>query len=64
MGKMRLKRIIPAAVALLAVLVAAGCGSSDSGGSGSGAPLSLVAYSTPQEAYEKVIPAFEKTARR
>ena len=61
MGKMRLKRIIPAAVALLAVLVAAGCGSSDSGGSGSGAPLSLVAYSTPQEAYEKVIPAFQKT---
>jgi sulfate/thiosulfate-binding protein len=60
MGKMRLTRIIPAVVALLTVLVAAGCGSSDSG-SGSGAPLSLVAYSTPQEAYQKVIPAFQKT---
>jgi sulfate/thiosulfate transport system substrate-binding protein len=41
----------------LAVTVAA-CGG-DSSGSGS---LSLVAYSTPQEAYEEIVPAFQKTA--
>lgn len=44
----------------------AGCGS-DSDGSGSSssgkkAELSLVAYSTPQEAYEQIIPAFQKTS--
>jgi sulfate transport system substrate-binding protein len=39
--------------------VAAGCGSSSaSGGDG----LSLVAYSTPKEAYAKLIPAFQQTA--
>ena len=38
----------------------AGCGSS--GGSGSrGVELSLVAYSTPQQAYEKIIEAFNAT---
>jgi sulfate/thiosulfate transport system substrate-binding protein len=48
------------AVSLLAVaLVAAACGGRSSGG-GSG-KLSLVAYSTPKEAYADVIPAFEKT---
>jgi sulfate transport system substrate-binding protein len=49
---------------LLAVLaVAAGCGGtgSESGGGG-GDSLSLVAYSTPKEAYEEIIPAFQKTA--
>src|SRR5438874_2179946 len=56
------------AVALLAVTaIAGGCssGSSDATGStsgGSGTKLALVAYSTPQEAYGKLIPAFEKTA--
>jgi sulfate/thiosulfate-binding protein len=44
------------AVAVLAAGVVA-CGGS-SGGEGS---LSLVAYSTPQEAYEEIIPAFQKT---
>ena len=43
---------------LLAAVVA-GCGGSS--GSGGGKSLSLVAYSTPQEAYEAVIPAFQKT---
>src|SRR3954447_4632109 len=56
----------PALLALLAVLVAAaGCGgtsSGSSGGGGKGGKLALVAYSTPQEAYEKIIPAFQKTA--
>jgi sulfate/thiosulfate transport system substrate-binding protein len=44
----------------------AACGGSDSdssasGGDGSGGSLTLVAYSTPQEAYEQIIPAFNKT---
>jgi sulfate/thiosulfate transport system substrate-binding protein len=56
----------PALLASLAVLVAAaGCGgtsSGSSGGGGGGDKLALVAYSTPQEAYEKIIPAFQKTS--
>ena len=58
-------RIALALTALLAVAVLAACGSDDdssSGGGGGGEKLSLVAYSTPQEAYEEIIPAFEKTA--
>jgi sulfate/thiosulfate transport system substrate-binding protein len=48
-------------VALVAALaaVASGCGGS-SGGSGDN-KLSLVAYSTPKEAYAALIPAFQKT---
>jgi sulfate/thiosulfate transport system substrate-binding protein len=49
---------------LLAALVLAGCGGSDDsttgGGSGS-VDLTLVAYSTPREVYEELIPMFEKT---
>jgi sulfate/thiosulfate-binding protein len=53
--------------ALIAMLLlASGCGgqSSDasSGGSGSGGKLTLVAYSTPEEAYKELIPAFNKTS--
>jgi sulfate/thiosulfate-binding protein len=43
------------AVGVLAASVVAGCGS------GGGSKLSLVAYSTPQEAYNALIPAFNKT---
>src|SRR3954469_10662238 len=59
----RVTRILPV-LALLAVLVAAGCGgqSGASSGGGKGGKLSLVAYSTPQEAYQKIIPAFQKTS--
>jgi sulfate transport system substrate-binding protein len=39
----------------------AACGSSDNASGGGSSKLSLVAYSTPKEAYEQVIPAFEKT---
>jgi sulfate/thiosulfate transport system substrate-binding protein len=47
------------ALALIALTAAiAACGGGDSGGS---TKLSLVSYSTPQEAYEKIIPAFQKT---
>jgi sulfate/thiosulfate transport system substrate-binding protein len=51
----------------LIALVAAGCGGSStasdggSGGDGSGGKLTLVAYSTPEEAYRELIPAFNKT---
>ena len=48
--------------ALVVVLVASGCGgtSSAAGGESGGGKLTLVAYSTPQEAYEEIIPAFQK----
>lgn len=46
-----------ALIAAIAV-VAVGCG----GASDSGNKLALVAYSTPQEAYSKLIPAFQKTS--
>jgi sulfate/thiosulfate transport system substrate-binding protein len=51
----------------LIALVAAGCGGSSTasdgsgGGDGSGGKLTLVAYSTPEEAYKELIPAFNKT---
>jgi sulfate/thiosulfate transport system substrate-binding protein len=55
-----------AALLLIALAaVAAGCGGSSSeaasGGDGSGGKLTLVAYSTPEEAYKELIPAFNKT---
>jgi sulfate/thiosulfate transport system substrate-binding protein len=40
------------------MLLAAGCGGGSGGG---GDKLTLVAYSTPREAYEQLIPAFQKT---
>jgi sulfate/thiosulfate-binding protein len=50
------------------VAIAAGCGGDDdaaagtaSGGSGDGGKLTLVAYSTPREVYEQLIPAFQAT---
>ena len=49
---------------LAAALVLAACGSSASSSSSAGggsAKLSLVAYSTPKEAYAAIIPAFQKT---
>jgi sulfate/thiosulfate-binding protein len=53
------------AILALCLLVTAfglsACGSSSSGGSGS-SHVTLVAYSTPQGAFEKLVPAFEATA--
>src|SRR3954447_3639556 len=46
------------AAALLALLVAAGCGKAGSKGTDK---LTLAAYSTPKEAYAEILPAFEKT---
>jgi sulfate/thiosulfate-binding protein len=45
------------ATLLAAALLAAGCG----GGSGGGDKLTLVAYSTPREAYERLIADFQQT---
>jgi sulfate transport system substrate-binding protein len=58
-----LKKLASAAAALALSTGAAACGGSDSeaGGNGSGGKLTLVAYSTPQEAYEEIIPAFSRT---
>ena len=58
-----LTRLALALAALALALGVAACGGSDdaSGGDGSGGSLTLVAYSTPQEAYEEIIPAFNKT---
>src|SRR5687768_15818375 len=54
------------ALGLLLALAAAGCGgsstASDGGGGGDRAKLTLVAYSTPEEAYKELIPAFNKTS--
>ena len=57
---------LPSGLAMIvALLVAAGCGgqsdASSGGGDGSGGKLTLVAYSTPEEAYKELIPAFNKT---
>jgi sulfate/thiosulfate-binding protein len=61
----RLSRLAAALIVLLLPAVAAGCGGPAEGGAaaadGGGAKLSLVAYSTPKEAYEELIPAFQKS---
>jgi sulfate/thiosulfate transport system substrate-binding protein len=58
-----LKKVLAALAALALAVGVAACGGSDSeaGGDGSGGSLTLVAYSTPQEAYEEIIPAFNDT---
>ena len=55
---MKVRARFAAGLLAAAMLLAAGCGGS--GGSG-GNKLTLVAYSTPREAYEQLIPAFQKT---
>src|SRR5829696_4590835 len=55
-GTMKGRAKLAAALLVAAALLAAGCG-----GSGGGDRLTLVAYSTPREAYEQLIPAFQKT---
>ena len=61
------RRLTTLALLALVPVVAAGCGGpADEGSSagaseGGGAQLSLVAYSTPKEAYEELIPAFQQT---
>ena len=57
------KKLALAVAALAIAIGGAACGGTDdaSGGDGSGGSLTLVAYSTPQEAYEEIIPAFNRT---
>ena len=61
----RSSRLAAALTLLLLPVVAAGCGGpaeeGDAAASSGDAKLSLVAYSTPKEAYEELIPAFQKT---
>jgi len=56
---MKVRARFGAALLAAVALLLAGCGGS--GGSGGGDKLTLVAYSTPREAYEQLIPAFQKT---
>jgi sulfate transport system substrate-binding protein len=56
---MKLRPRLLAGLLVAVALGAAGCGGS--GGSGGGDKLTLVAYSTPREAYEQLIPEFQKT---
>jgi sulfate/thiosulfate-binding protein len=55
MGRVKIAVVVLA----VAALVATGCGAT--GGGGGGTRLTLVAYSTPREAYAALIPAFQKT---
>jgi sulfate/thiosulfate transport system substrate-binding protein len=66
MRQTRIRNLVLLAVlAAFAALTAAGCGgsstASEAGGDGSGGNLTLVAYSTPEEAYRDLIPAFNRT---
>ncbi len=58
-------RLMLLGAALLGAGALAACGGtssgSEGGGDGSGGRLTLVAYSTPEEAYKELIPAFNKT---
>ena len=61
-----MRRALPLLVALLIPAVAAaGCGGANTAeaGGGGGGGLSLVAYSTPREAYEQLIPAWQRTSQ-
>ncbi len=61
----RTNRSLAPLAALIAMVVPAACGgtsdSSGGGGGGDSTKLTLVAYSTPEEAYKELIPAFNKT---
>jgi sulfate/thiosulfate transport system substrate-binding protein len=56
---MKVRARFAAALLVAGMVLAAGCGGS--GGEGGGDRLTLVAYSTPREAYEQLIPEFQKT---
>ncbi len=61
----RLPLLLSVTLAVLAALAWAGCGgtsdSSSGDGGGKAGTLTLVAYSTPEEAYKELIPAFNET---
>ncbi|MDP9240387.1 MAG: sulfate ABC transporter substrate-binding protein [Actinomycetota bacterium] len=51
-----------AAIGTVSALSLTACGTSSASTGGANVKLALVAYSTPQAAYAKIIPAFQKTA--
>jgi len=57
--------VVPLVLFAMALAVAAGCGDDDAAGGatngGGASTLTLVAYSTPREVYEELIPAFQAT---
>jgi sulfate/thiosulfate transport system substrate-binding protein len=62
--EMRLVHHLIVALAVAAASAAlAACGGSAGGNSASSSKLTLVAYSTPKEAYGQIIPAFDTTAQ-
>jgi sulfate/thiosulfate-binding protein len=59
----RVRAPIAALLLLLLGVGVSACGGTSSGAAGGGSgTLSLIAYSTPQEAYEEIIPAFRRDA--
>jgi sulfate transport system substrate-binding protein len=55
--------MLAAALLSSVAVLAVGCGgASEASGGGGGGKITLVAYSTPKEAYAELIPAFQKTA--
>jgi len=64
--EVRVKQLggVGAILAVVVALLAVACGGTSSAANegSEGGKLTLVAYSTPQEAYEAIIPAFQKTA--
>src|SRR5205823_46749 len=66
-GEIMISRNLTGAVAAVAALVvlavaATGCGGgSASAASGGGGSIDLIAYSTPEVAYDKLIPDFQRT---
>jgi sulfate/thiosulfate transport system substrate-binding protein len=58
-GTMTRRARFAAGLLVAGALLAAGCGGGP--GSGGGDKLTLVAYSTPREAYEQLIPTFQRT---
>ncbi len=61
-----MQRLIPLLAIAVAAIAIGGCGGTSEAGEASSGDgdtrLSLVAYSTPKEAYEELIPAFQATA--
>src|SRR5215203_4440001 len=60
-GAMKVRARFAAGLVAAGMLLAAGCGGGSGGSGGGGGRLTLVAYSTPREAYEALIPGFQKT---
>ena len=58
---MKVRARFAAGLVAAGMLLAAGCGGGSGGSGGGSDKLTLVAYSTPREAYEQLIPAFQKT---